>query len=140
MRCNPFYDRSELDIAGTYLFKEIIKLKGIVGVEVVHYRHRVPFHPMFFQQVDALHHFDERRLSKPVFAVLVVKLLRTVDGHAYQPIVLFEELAPFVGKQRTVCLYAVINRPAVGVLFLQFHSLFVEGQRAHQGFSAMPGE
>ena len=98
MRCNPFYDRSELDIAGTYLFKEIIEFKGIVGVEVVHYRHRVPFHPMFFQQVDALHHFYKGRFAKFVLAVFIVELLWTVDGYTHQPVVLFKEFAPFVGE------------------------------------------
>ena len=124
----------------TDFFEEMIEFKGIVGVEVIHYCHRVPFHSVLFQQVDALHHFDKGWSSKPVFAVFVMKLLRPVDRYAHQPIVLFEELAPFVGEQCAVGLYAVVNRPSVGVFLLQFHRFFVEGQRAHQGFSAVPGE
>ena len=40
---------------------------------------------MFFQEIDPLHHFDERRFAHLIFAIFVMKLLRAINGNPYQP-------------------------------------------------------
>ena len=95
---------------------------------------------MLVEQVDAFHHLAERGFSRCRFAVLVVKLLRAVNRNAHKKIVFFEELAPFVGYQRAVGLYAVVDSPPPAIDALQFESLFIEGNGAHQRLAAVPSE
>ena len=115
---NTFNDRSELDILATDLFEETIKLQRIFGIEVIDNCHCIPFYPVFLQKIDALHHFHKRRFSQFVFAILVMKLLGTVDGDTYQPIVFTEEFAPFVSKHGSVGLDAIVDRTSAGVFLL----------------------
>ena len=137
---HALHDGCELEIAATDVLEEAVELQRVVGVVVVHHGHAVPFHLVFVQQLYAAHHLDERGLSLPVSAVLVVELLRPVDGHAHKPMVVVEEAAPLVGEHRAVGLYAVVYRPAAGVLALQVHGLAVESERAHQRLAPVPGE
>lgn len=50
---------------------------------------------------------------------MVVILLRSVDGNAYQPMVLCKELAPLVGEESAVGLDDIVYLFAVGVLLLK---------------------
>lgn len=124
----------------SYLLEEVIEIQRIVGVVVIDHRHSVPFHTVLFQQVDALHHLDERGLALLVLPIFVMELLRPVYGDTHQPVVLLEEPAPFVGEQRAVGLYTVVDGASVGVFPLQFHGSFVERERTHQCLSAVPSE
>ena len=140
VRREALHDGGELNVVASYLLKEVVELQRVVGVVVVHHRHAVPFHSVLLQQVDALHHLDERGLPLFVFPVFVVELLRSVDGDAHQPVVLLEEPAPLVGEQGAVGLDAVVYGPSVGILLLQLHRTLVEGEGAHQRLAAVPGE
>ena len=106
MGADTLYNRGKLDVVAVNFLEEMIE----VCVEVIHYGQGIPFYPVFFQQVDALHYLGERRTSLTVLAVFIVELLWPVDGHAYQPGVLFEEFAPLIRQQGTVC----INLPFPG--------------------------
>ena len=137
---DALHDGGKLDVVASQVLEEAVELVGIVGVVVVHHRHAVPLHPVLLQQVDALHHLVERGASLLVLAVLVVELLRAVDGDAHQPVVLLEEPAPLVGEQRAVGLDAVVDGASAGIFLLQLHGPLVERQGAHQRLSAVPGE
>ena len=78
MGTDSFYNGRELDIAAVYFFEEMLEVKRIIAVEVVHNRQCVPFHSVLVQQADALHYFHKLRTSLPVLPVFVVELLRTV--------------------------------------------------------------
>ena len=134
------YDGGELYVVATYFFEEVVEFQRIIGIVVVHYRHAIPFHTMLFQQIDALHYFYERRLTLLILAIFVVKFLWPVDRDTYQPVVFTEEFAPFIRQHGSVGLYAIVYCTSAGIFFLQFHGLFVEGQRAHQSFPTVPGE
>ena len=95
---------------------------------------------MFFQEIDPLHHFDERRFAHLIFAIFVMKLLRAINGNPYQPVVFTEELAPFVCKQGSIRLDTIVNRTSAGVFLLQLHRLFIKRKRTHQRFSTVPGK
>ena len=140
MRGNALHDGGKLDVMASYLLEEIIEVQRIVGVVVIDHCHSVPFHTVFFQQVDALHHLDKRGLALLVLPVFVMELLGPVYGDTHQPVVLLEEPAPFIGQQRAVGLYAVVYGASVGIFLLQLHGTFVERERTHQRLSAMPGE
>ena len=134
------YNRCKLDVVAVNFLEEMIEVQRIVCVEVIHYGQGVPFYPVFLQQVDALHYLGERRASLTVLAVLIVELLWPVDGHAYQPVVLFEEFAPLIRQQGTVGLDTVVDGTSPGIFLLQFHYSLVEAERTHQCFSAVPGK
>ena len=140
VRHDAFYNRSKLDVMATNLFKEAVEFFRIIGIVVVDYSHAVPFYSVLFQEVDALHHLMEGGTSLFVFTIFIVKLLRSVDGYTYQPVVFFEELTPFVGEQCAIGLYAVVDGTPVGIFFLQLHGPFIEGKGTHQGFTTVPGE
>ena len=137
---DTFNDRCKLDIFAVYLLEEMIKIQWIVSIEVINNRHCIPFYTMFFQKINPLHHFDEGGLPHFIFTIFIVKFLRSINRNAYQPVIFSEELAPFIGQHGSVGLDAVIDRSSAGVFLLQFHSLFVEGERAHKCFSSVPGE
>ena len=69
-----------------------------------------------------------------------MELLWPVDGHAYQPVVLFEEFAPLIRQQGTVSLDTVVDATSSGIFLLQFHHSLVEAERTHQSLSAVPGK
>ena len=57
--------------------------------------HSVPFHTVLFQQVDALHHLDERGLALLVLPVFVMELLRQMcirDRHSRRHVVGLENI------------------------------------------------
>ena len=109
-------------------------------VVCIYHCHRIPFHSMFFQEADAMHHFFPRWFSGRCLSVMIMIFLWTIDGDTYQKMVLSEKLTPFIGKECTIGLDDVIDLLAVGVLLLQFQRLLVEVDGAHQRFSSMPGE
>ena len=112
MRGDAFNNGGKLNVVAVQLLKEVVKLQRIVCIVVVHDGHGVPLYVVLFQQVYSLHYFDERGSSLFVPAVFVVKLLRTVDGDAHQPLVVVKEPAPLIGKQCAVGLYAVDYLPS----------------------------
>ncbi len=115
---DTLHDGRKLQVLAPVVAEEAVKLQRVVGIVVVDHRHRVPFHTMLLQQSDALHHLHPRRLALPGAAVLVVKLLRPVYRDAHQPVVLTQKLAPLIGEQRAVGLYAVVYPSSVGVAAL----------------------
>ena len=46
----------KLQVAASHIFEKPIKLHRIVGIIVVDHRHSVPFHSVFIEQIDAIHH------------------------------------------------------------------------------------
>ena len=109
MRYDTFYNRSKLNVMTTNFFKEVIKIKRIVRIEIIDYCHSVPFHSMFFQKVDTLHNFHEGRFPHFVFAIFVVKLLRPVNRNTYQPVIVVEKTAPVIGQESSVGLNTVVD-------------------------------
>ena len=103
MCAQPFHNRGELDEMAIHLFEEVVKLQRIIDIIVVHYSHCVVFHLVFLQQVDPFHHFEEGGKTLAGAAVFVVKLLRAVYRDADKEIIFFEETAPFVCKQLSIC-------------------------------------
>ena len=140
MRKNTFDDRGKLYIMTIYLFEKVIEVQRIVSVKVIDNGHCIPFYIVFFQQIDTLHHFHEGRFAHFVFTVFVMKLLWSVDGNSYQPVVVVKEPAPFIGEHCSVRLNTVVDGTSASIFLLQFHSLFIERKRAHQCFSPVPGE
>ena len=140
MAHDALHDGRELDVLAAYLLEETVELERVIGVEVVDHGHCIPLHAVLLQQPDARHDLRPRRFPAAAAAVLVVKLLRTVYTHAHQPVVLAEELAPLIGQQGAVCLYGIGYHAAPGVLALQLQSPLVEGERAHERLSAVPGK
>lgn len=126
MCLDALYNRGKLDVMAVQLLEEVVEVQRIVGIEVIDNCHGIPLHIMLLQQIDTLHHFDKRGLPLLVLAVFVVKLLRAVDGYAYQPVVVVQETAPLVGKEGTVGLYAVVDGTSAGILSLQLYSLLVK--------------
>ena len=87
-----------------------------------------------------MHHACERWPFHFVTSIFIMKFLRPINGNANQKIVFLEEFAPFIRKQSSVCLNAVINLSAVGIFLLQSNCFFVKFDRAHQCFSSVPRE
>ena len=71
---------------------------------------------------------------------MVVILLRSVDGNAYQPMVLCKEFTPFISEKCTISLDDVINLFSVGVFFLKRQRFLVEIDGSHQRLTSMPSE
>ena len=140
MRQYAFDDGCELDILAPDLLVEVIDVERVVGIEVVDNTHCVPFYPVFLQQFNTPHDFVKGRLTTPRAAILVVELLRAVDADADKPMVVVEESAPLIGKQRTVGLQTVLDNASARVLTLQCQGTLVEADGAHQGFTAVPSE
>ena len=59
MGADTLYNRCKLDVVAVNFLEEMIEVQRIVCVEVIHYGQGVPFHPVLFQQVDALHYLGE---------------------------------------------------------------------------------
>ena len=137
---NSFNDGRELQVLATDALEEIIEFERVVGVEVVDNSHGVPVHAVLVEQAYALHDAMEGGKPCAIAAVLVVKLLRSVDRHAHQPTFAFEEFAPFVREQRAVGLNAIADDAPLSVALLQFHSALVEVERTHKWFTAVPRE
>ncbi len=140
MRQQSLRDGRELDILATVLLVEMIDIQRIVRIKVVDDAHRIPFHAVFAQQLDAAHHFVERGLSRARPPVFIMELLRPVYGDTDEPMVLSEEGTPLIRQQRAISLQAVVNLPPARIAALQCQHLLVETQRTHQRFAAMPRE
>ena len=134
------HDRGKLQVLATVVPEEMIELQRMLSVIGVDHRHSIPFHPMFLQQTDALHHLFPGRLSGRSYAIVVVILLRSVDGNAYQPMVLCKELAPLVGEESAVGLDDIVYLFAVGILLLKRQRLPVEVDGTHQRLASVPGK
>ena len=76
------------------LFEKAIAIQRIIGIEIIDNGQRIPFNAVLVEQVYALHHLSEGRLSRGRFPVFVVELLWSVNGNTHQEIVFFEETAP----------------------------------------------
>ena len=124
----------------THRLEEIIEFHRIIGIIVVHYSHSIPFDSMLIKKFYASHHLHKRRKPLLIVAILVVKLLRSINRHSHQPVVFLEELAPLISEQCTVSLYAVVNSSSLCILLLQFHCPLIEAERTHQRFSSVPGK
>lgn len=109
-------DRCELQKLTAVFLEEAVELQRMIGIIGIHHRHRIPFYPVFLQQFDALHHLLPRWFSRSRQPVMVMIRLRTIDRDAYQPMVLGEKLAPFIGQQRAVGLNYVVDAPASSIL------------------------
>ena len=96
MPADTLHDRGELDETAIQFLEEIIEFQRIIHVIIIHDGHGVIFYPMFFQQLDSLHHFIERGESLPVPTVFVVELLRAIDRYTHQEIIFLEKLAPLI--------------------------------------------
>ena len=112
----------------------------MVGIEVVDDGQCIPLHTMLLKQTDATHHLAPRRCARTRTPVLIVELLRTVNGDADKEVVLFQELAPFVGQPHAVSLQAVVYLPSMRIAPLQLQGPFVERDGTHQRLTAMPCE
>ena len=123
-----------------YFFEKTIKFQWKINVVVVYHSHSIIFYLMFFQQFDPLHHFVEGGKPLAVPAVFIVEFLRTVDRDADQKIIFFEEAAPVVCQQGTVCLDTVVDLPSASVFLLKFERFLIKVDRTHQCFAAMPGK
>lgn len=134
------HNGGELDVVAIDAFEEVVELEGVVGVEVVDHRQRVPFHAVLVEQVDAPHHLAEGGTVARRPAIFVVELLRPIDGDAHEEVVFLEEAAPLVGEQRGIGLNTVVDGAAAGVGALEFQGTPIEGDRTHERFATMPGE
>lgn len=134
------HNGGELDVVATDAFEEVVEVEGVVGVEVIDHRQRIPFHTVLVEQVDAPHHLAEGGAATGRAAIFVVKLLRAVDGDAHEEVVFLEEAAPLVGEQRGVGLNTVVDGAAAGVGALEFQGTLIEGDGAHERFAAVPSE
>ena len=83
----------------------------------------------------------ERRRAALGDPVLVVDLLRAVDGQAHEEAVLLQEARPVLVEQRAVGLQVVLD-PLSGlrVLPLQRHDLAEEVEAEQRGLAALPRE
>ena len=140
MESETFHNRGELDIVAIYFLEKVIEFQRIIYVIVVDDCHRIIFHTMFLHQFDSLHHLIKRGKTLLVTAIFVVKLLRTVNRDSHKKVILFEETAPVIVKQRPVCLDTVVNLASAAIFALQLQRFLVEADRAHQRFTAMPGK
>src|ERR1700722_711913 len=61
-------------------------------------------HLVFFQELDAAHHFIVRSFAGAIFAMLVVNVRGTVDADAYAAVVLEEKFAPGIVDESAVGL------------------------------------
>ena len=134
------HNGGELDVVAIDAFEEVVELEGVVGVEVVDHRQRIPFHAVLVEQVDAPHHLAEGGTATRRAAIFVVELLRPIDGDAHEEVVFLEEAAPLVGEQRGIGLNTVVDGAAAGVGALEFQGTPIEGDRTHERFAAVPGE
>ena len=121
-----FYDGSELDVMTAHVAKELIEVVGMVGIQPVHHGHRVPLHAIAVEALNALHDTLEGAPVLPVAAVGIVEALRSVDGNAHQPVVVFQEPAPLIGEQCAIGLQAVVDEMAVGIFLLQLQGFLIE--------------
>ena len=137
---DTLYDGRELDEAALYLLKKVVEVEGIIGIEVIHHSQYIPLHPMLIEQSNSPHHLLKRGQSLLVAAVLIMKLLRTINRDTHQPVILFKEAAPLIGEQRTVGLDGVVDGAAGCILLLQLHHPFVKREGTHQRLTAMPGK
>ena len=70
--------------------------------------------------------------------VMIMDLPGSVNGYAYQKLMLSEELAPLVIDQGTVCLKSIYDAPSGSIVFLVFNSGLVKFQSGKHGFTSLP--
>ena len=116
----PLNHGDELDPRRPHLVpKEAVHVKWEVAIDGIHRCQHVVFDPVLLQQAQPAHHFAEGPFALLCDPVHVVERLRTVDADSDEIVVLFEELAPLVGKEGPVGLQRVLEghvRLAVAVL------------------------
>ena len=95
---------------------------------------------MLVKKVYAVHDLHKRWLVRCRATILVMKLLRSVNGHTHKKVVVFEKLAPLVCEQRAVGLYAVVDLSSASVDALQLQCSLVERDGAHEGLTSVPCE
>jgi hypothetical protein len=69
-----------------------------------------------------------------------MKLLRSVDGHTHQEMIVMQKLTPLIGEQCSIGLHGIVYLPAACIFLLQFQRTLIESQRSHQRFAAVPLE
>lgn len=100
--------------------------------------HGVPFHSVFVEHFDAVHHLLPGAIALNVVPISIVLLLCAVDADAHEPSFVVKKAAPFGREQQAIGLDAVADAFASPVILLQAHGLFVETEGFEHGFATMP--
>ena len=55
-----------------------------------------------------------------------MKSFRSVNGHSHKPLIVAEELAPFIIQQCTVGLDTIVNLTPTGIFLLETYNLLIK--------------
>jgi hypothetical protein len=116
---DSLHQRDKLHDHTADLLEKPVDFQGMILIFSIDHGQGVEFDIVLLQVIQTTHHLFEAGAAASVDSVVIVKLLRTVDGDTYQEVVLLEKLAPFVVQQHSVGLEGVLNALAAGVLFLE---------------------
>ena len=134
------HNRHELHITATDIFHELVHLQSPTLRSLVDGRHGIELYTCLAENDKTLDNFFKCRITSLVFSELVVDISRTIDRDPQKEIVLSKEVCSFAGYHGTICLQSVVYDLAVGILFLELYSLFVEIQAHDKRLTAMPVE
>jgi len=122
-----------------FVAQEAVDLERTVAVDAIDGCEDVELDAVLLQEREPAHHLVERSLAALVDAIGVVKLARPVDAQPDEKVVLFVELAPLVGQQRTVGLHGVLERHARLLVLLLESDRAAEEIHAHdRRLAALP--
>ena len=129
---------SELQILAPYLLEETIDLAWMFAVDAVYRAECIPHHLVSIEHLYGSHHLSMGGFTMFILSPGIMQVLWSVDTQAYQPTVIFEELAPFIRQQRTIGLQTVVDMSPCSILLLQAHRLLIKGYRQQCWFAPMP--
>ena len=137
----PLHDGDELDEPRLQGVPEkVVHLQWMGGIHGMHRAENISVHIMLLQQVPPAPHLVEASLSAFIDPVGVVHFSRSIQAQADEEVVLFEERAPVVVKQRAVGLQGVGHPLARPFVFINQFNRALEEIQAHQAwFSSLPG-
>ncbi len=135
-------DRDELQVGRAQLAaQETVDVERPRRIESIDAGQRVERHAEALQHLRGRVHLVERRLAALGDPVVIVDVLRAVDGEAHQETMLLEEARPVLVEQRAVGLQVVFDAlSGLRVLPLQRDHLAEEVEPHQRRLAALPGE
>ena len=86
------------ELAMQFVAEESVEGKRVLGIIMIGSCHCVPFHTIFVEQTDSIHHSFPCASTLRVKTIGIVLLLSPIDTDAHKPAFIVKELTPFRGK------------------------------------------
>ena len=138
----PLDDRDELHPFGAELVaEEAVDLSAMLLVGGVDGAQDVELDPVLAKKAPPAHHEVEGALTLPVAPIGVMQFARPVDAETHEEVVLLEEGAPGVVKEKAVGLERLLNRLTGPLVFFDELDRALEKLDLHQRrLAALPGD